>query len=656
MSYQSTILADTPEAFLRLNEPSGSSFADAAGHSHTGSKVGTPTLGAAGIPGDSGGAAVTFDGSGSQEIDIATLTSFPTTGDHSLEIWFTEAAAANNGGLAGYGNFGGADGDAIIVRTGATNTIVVDWLSGDLLIGTAGGNFDGDSIWHHLVVTYDGGTTTRTIYFDGASIGSDTPTATPNFTLTAFSIGTVSGNNFEGSLSDVAVYTAALSSGQVSAHYTAGTSAAPPNPPTSLTATPNTGTGAIDLAWTAPASGPTPDSYTVERSTTSGAETSYHTGVIGTSYSDTAVTVGAHYYYTVLSHTLVGGDSTASNEANAIAPLPGERTVAVQNTDIDITGAIQVGNTAITLLVPGNVTPVHTATGKAITQLTAAPTLNGSGFWTENLIPNGDITPAGTEYQFVEPGGRTTNLSFVYADGPTITLSAHYPAPSYLGLLRMTITGLEIDGLIDVTLPIRAEIGTDARWVGGSGIGQLVSSNNPIALSPDGFGNVGAYYVRQSELFPSDGAYVITNTRSGTPITFTVPDTYTDALLSYTDRGAWAVGTTYAIGDVVRDPATDVPYRSLIGGNIGHSPATSPTQWIAHEGARITANAALVGATGQQVATESMIATVAGIAAIHHASPANVQEHFEEQAYQMAILRMAGSHGGQTLSPLRQLL
>jgi hypothetical protein len=47
--------------------------------------------------------------------------------------------------------------------------------------------------------------------------------------------------------------------------------------------------------------------------------------------------------------------------------------------------------------------------------------------------------------------------------------------------------------------------------------------------------------------------------------------------VAYTPKGAWAVGTTYAQGDMVSD--LNVAYISLQSGNVGHTPASSPTWW-----------------------------------------------------------------------------
>jgi fibronectin type 3 domain-containing protein len=95
-------------------------------------------------------------------------------------------------------------------------------------------------------------------------------------------------------------------------------------PPTSLAAT--GGATSIALAWSAPSG--LVNTYNVYRGTASGAETLYQSGLTTTTYTDTAVTANATYYYTVTAVD-AGGESAASNEASAAA------TGAVQTTTID---------------------------------------------------------------------------------------------------------------------------------------------------------------------------------------------------------------------------------------------------------------------------------------------------------------------------------
>ncbi len=68
------------------------------------------------------------------------------------------------------------------------------------------------------------------------------------------------------------------------------------------------------------------------------------------------------------------------------------------------------------------------------------------------------------------------------------------------------------------------------------------------------------------------------------------PITITDAILTSstatepgTGETAYAAGTTYALGDTCSVIGTNshIVYQSLQAGNIGHTPATSPTYWIA---------------------------------------------------------------------------
>ena len=78
------------------------------------------------------------------------------------------------------------------------------------------------------------------------------------------------------------------------------------------------GTGSVSLTWTA-VTGAT--SYTVYRGAASGSETSYVTGVPGTNYTDTGVTDGTTYYYTVAA---VNASGTAANRTKS-RPRPRRR-------------------------------------------------------------------------------------------------------------------------------------------------------------------------------------------------------------------------------------------------------------------------------------------------------------------------------------------
>jgi fibronectin type 3 domain-containing protein len=90
---------------------------------------------------------------------------------------------------------------------------------------------------------------------------------------------------------------------------------APPTP-TGLSAT--GGNAQVSLQWSA-STGAT--SYNIYRSTSSGGETLYQSGVNSTSYTDTGVTNGTTYYYKVTGVN-AGGESGKSNEASATPQVP----------------------------------------------------------------------------------------------------------------------------------------------------------------------------------------------------------------------------------------------------------------------------------------------------------------------------------------------
>ena len=95
-----------------------------------------------------------------------------------------------------------------------------------------------------------------------------------------------------------------------------------PDPPTALTATP--GIVQVALSWTAPAATGSPPltGYQIFRGTSSGGESSTPVGTTttATTFTDTAVTPGTAYFYTVKAVSPLAS-SVASNEATA-TPLP----------------------------------------------------------------------------------------------------------------------------------------------------------------------------------------------------------------------------------------------------------------------------------------------------------------------------------------------
>ena len=259
-TYSDAILADSPVAYWRLGEASGTSAADASGTGHTGTYAAT-TLGVAGaLTGDSDTAA-TFNGSTSA-IAFNVTGGIPTANAaRTVESWVkTTSTTASD--VIGYGtqtsnqDFAlriSASGGVSFQSHGPTNAF--------------GGTVN-DGSWHLVDLTYDG--TTMKAYIDGAQQGS-------NYTPGTLATGTGSGRIavwsafLASTLDEVAVYGSALSASQILAHYNARNASAvdttAPSVPTGLTATAN-GAHRIDLSWTASTDNVGVTSYKVYRNTT----------------------------------------------------------------------------------------------------------------------------------------------------------------------------------------------------------------------------------------------------------------------------------------------------------------------------------------------------------------------------------------------------
>ena len=110
---------------------------------------------------------VDFDAASSNVIEVNSPTNIPVGNDHyTLEAWIYPNTMANYG-IIGWGNYGSSR-QVNAFRLG-NNQLVNYWWGDDLLVPV--GDISGG--WHHVAVSYDG--TNRTIYLDGANVGSDQP-------------------------------------------------------------------------------------------------------------------------------------------------------------------------------------------------------------------------------------------------------------------------------------------------------------------------------------------------------------------------------------------------------------------------------------------------------------------------------------------------
>lgn len=223
-TYFAAIQVDAPSAVYALGELVGTVADDTSGNANPGTISGGVTLGAATLltdAADSGTTAMTFNGSSG----VITLpTTFIPTGAHawSLEIWCKVNSLPAASGFATMLVMGqdasGKRGSLLIFNNAGTSNFYVDCFGSSVASSTVVAT----STIYHVVGTYDG--TAARIYVNGSLVGGPTSFAL-NLAAVYASIGADSNAGtqfFNGTLQYAAVYTVALSAGQVSAHYNAG--------------------------------------------------------------------------------------------------------------------------------------------------------------------------------------------------------------------------------------------------------------------------------------------------------------------------------------------------------------------------------------------------------------------------------------------------
>ncbi|MFZ1459082.1 MAG: LamG domain-containing protein [Candidatus Saccharimonadales bacterium] len=222
MSYSTEVLADSPLAYWRLGESSGSTIVDSSGNSRDGTYAGSYTLGASGLlGGDSDTAVSTTAGIGS----IAAASWMNVGSALSIECWFSTTTSGTLGlvGRTNAGAFGSAN----------TNTARIYLNSGQLIfqvftsvwqpaftLQTTSAYSDG--LRHHVVGTWDG--STATLYVDGQVAASTAASFTIASSATLpFYIGKMAGFfAYNGTTDEVAYYSTCLSAARVTAHFDAG--------------------------------------------------------------------------------------------------------------------------------------------------------------------------------------------------------------------------------------------------------------------------------------------------------------------------------------------------------------------------------------------------------------------------------------------------
>jgi RHS repeat-associated protein len=192
--------------------------ADASGHGRTGVYAGGVALGQPGAVAD-GGLSASFDGSTGAMV-VANVTPF-TLATQSVEFWIKRTSGGTGAGMEGI--VGRWDTSAnqrswLVSIDDNTGRLVVQTSNDGIAVSTTQGVAIGPGVWHHVAVVA-AGTSVQT-FVDG--VLSQTSTGGGIFASASGPLrigrdGT--GSFFEGQLSDVAIYAAALSADQIAVHY-----------------------------------------------------------------------------------------------------------------------------------------------------------------------------------------------------------------------------------------------------------------------------------------------------------------------------------------------------------------------------------------------------------------------------------------------------
>lgn len=230
--------------YWRLGAASGTTACDSAGL-NPGTYTGGVTLGqAGGLSGDSDSAAL-FNGT-TGWVSIAPLSTLNTGDTFTVEGWLKRGTT---GGTANQ-VIASKQGSAWTLAFNSANKLVLQ--SGTTVISTSTATVTDTSAWHYVAATKAGAAVH--LFLDGADVTGAVTNMTLANSTSPLAIGQ-SGNAgwFNGRLDEVALYNVALSSAQMSGHYSLGIVPANSAVPTisgtpvdgaTLTASPGTWSGA----------------------------------------------------------------------------------------------------------------------------------------------------------------------------------------------------------------------------------------------------------------------------------------------------------------------------------------------------------------------------------------------------------------------------
>lgn len=239
--YQSQVLSDQPLAYLRFNDAPKTDTVLNIGTA--GTQANGTNLGLVSFPGALIGdhdASASFAGNGSRVlVPFRPELNPDATKSFTIEAWFYVGQEVSDSPgpcpLFNRVSSGNRQGWVFFQRSPASGWNFRTYFENGSSVGinlTGQSPKDGSGkagTWSHVVVAYDGPTTTATMYVNGDNVGSatgpyvaNTAANSPLLSIGAYDSGS---NPFNGAVDEVALYPGALSAADVLAHYQNGTNA-----------------------------------------------------------------------------------------------------------------------------------------------------------------------------------------------------------------------------------------------------------------------------------------------------------------------------------------------------------------------------------------------------------------------------------------------
>lgn len=250
-----------------------------------------------------------------QSVEVPASSPLAFTGSFTLAAWVRPTLAANGTQRAiiskrddgtGYPN-----GYELKLDSSLKLTALVHDGTGP--IGVSSGTAVPVGSWTHVAATYAASSGVLTLYRNGVSDGFAVSVPPPAAGTSSFWIGNGPGTDpFEGNIDEVRAYSRALLPAEVAILMNGQL------PATGLSTTPLP--GQIRLDWSAATDA---TSYTVKRGAAAlGPFADVMTGLTGTTFTDSAVSFGSTYFYTVTAFSVAESCPTAAVSGSPLAVPP----------------------------------------------------------------------------------------------------------------------------------------------------------------------------------------------------------------------------------------------------------------------------------------------------------------------------------------------